>query len=291
MARIRAIKPQFFRNEQLAEFSFAHRLLFAGLWTQADKEGRLEDRPKRLKAELFPYDDGIDISAMVQDLARGKDPLIVRYVVDGIGFIWIRKFAEHQRPHHTEPESRYPPPPQYVAPPPDLSGGEPTSHASETLRVGVGVKEGNGVGVGESQALAPLAPRRVAPADLAELWNSNRGPLPKCVELTDKRKRQALQRIRERPNLEDWRQIIRRIAASRFCRGENDRGWRASFDWMLQPDTPAKVLEGKYDSFSRLHASGSRTGDSTDAARQFLEGRQDEWAEEGVIDASRGDEG
>ena len=28
-----------------------------GLWTQADREGRLEDRPMRLKASLFPYDE------------------------------------------------------------------------------------------------------------------------------------------------------------------------------------------------------------------------------------------
>src|SRR5437764_1366213 len=56
MARIRTIKPSFFKNEELAELPVAARLLFIGLWCLADCEGRLEDRPKRIKVELFPYD-------------------------------------------------------------------------------------------------------------------------------------------------------------------------------------------------------------------------------------------
>lgn len=105
LARIRTIKPGFFKNEQLAELSFAHRLLFVGLWTQADREGRLEDRPRRLKAELFPYDD-VDVSAMLQDMATAE--LIARYEVDGTSYIWIPKFLDHQRPHYSEPPSTYP---------------------------------------------------------------------------------------------------------------------------------------------------------------------------------------
>lgn len=38
-----------------------------------------------------------------------------------------------------------------------------------------------------------------------------------------------------------------RISTSDFCRGKNERGWVATFDWLLQPDTAIKVLEGKYD--------------------------------------------
>lgn len=285
MPRIRAIKPGFFKNEALAEFSFAHRLLFAGLWTQADREGRIEDRPRRIKAELFPYDD-VDVSAMLDDLAKGRDSLIVRYSVDGVGYLWVRKFADHQRPHHTEPPSTYPSADQADAPAPTLSGAEPLPNRVAPLgREGKG--KGNGVeeGKGESQALVVRAPdaRPVSPADLAEAWNTERGHLPRCLELTDVRKRKAQQRIRERPRLDDWREIIRRVAGSRFCNGENDRQWRASFDWILQPDVGAKVLEGKYDNLPRLRASGSRTGDSTDAAAAYLRREIGEQFEEGEV--------
>ena len=54
--RARNIKPGFFKNDTLAELEFAARLLFIGLWGLADRAGRLEDRPKKIKAEVFPYD-------------------------------------------------------------------------------------------------------------------------------------------------------------------------------------------------------------------------------------------
>ena len=57
MARIRTIKPEFFDDEDIAAMSFQARLAFIGLWLQADREGRLKDRPMRLKARIFPFDD------------------------------------------------------------------------------------------------------------------------------------------------------------------------------------------------------------------------------------------
>lgn len=50
MAGARNIKPGFFTNDVLAACDQLARLLFAGLWTVADRAGRLEDRPKRIKA-------------------------------------------------------------------------------------------------------------------------------------------------------------------------------------------------------------------------------------------------
>ena len=50
----RNIKPAFFKNELFAELSPFDRLLFIGLWVSWDREGRVEDRPKRIKMELFP---------------------------------------------------------------------------------------------------------------------------------------------------------------------------------------------------------------------------------------------
>ena len=46
---------------------------------------------------------------------------------------------------------------------------------------------------------------------------------------------------------DSWREALARAAASKFCSGDGDRGWRADVDWFLRPDTVAQVLEGKYD--------------------------------------------
>lgn len=110
MARIRQIKPDFFRSEDVANLEPIARLLFIGLWTLADREGRLPDRPRRIAIELFPYDrmdERIDL-LLGSLAARG---LIARYARAGFACIQITGFGKHQKPHPKEPASELPPPP------------------------------------------------------------------------------------------------------------------------------------------------------------------------------------
>ncbi len=107
MARARNLKPSFFTNDALAECEPLTRLLFAGLWTIADREGRLEDRPKRIKAEVMPYDE-FDCDAALTQLA--KLGFIKRYSSGGINCIEITNFLKHQNPHKQERESELPGP-------------------------------------------------------------------------------------------------------------------------------------------------------------------------------------
>ncbi|MBS1169533.1 MAG: hypothetical protein H6R01_451 [Burkholderiaceae bacterium] len=107
MARARNIKPSFFTNDDLAEIDPLGRLLFIGLWTIADRDGRLEDRPKRIKAEVLPY-DSCDADSLLDDLQ--KRDFILRYEVDGTGYIQITNFTKHQNPHQKEAGSTIPAP-------------------------------------------------------------------------------------------------------------------------------------------------------------------------------------
>jgi hypothetical protein len=81
------------------------------MWTIADREGRLEDRPARMKAQIFPYDDDIspsDISGFIDKLEQGG--FISRYEADGKRLIWIRSFTRHQHFHKDEQGSKLPEP-------------------------------------------------------------------------------------------------------------------------------------------------------------------------------------
>lgn len=106
MARARNIKPSFFTNELLGTEDPMVSLTFAGLWCLADKEGILEDRPLRIKAELFPYRENLDVSGYLTVLQRLG--FIHRYVVNGVGYLQVINFEKHQCPHHTEKSKKYP---------------------------------------------------------------------------------------------------------------------------------------------------------------------------------------
>jgi hypothetical protein len=121
MPRARNIKPSFFKNEILIELSFEARLLFIGLWTLADREGRLEDRPKRIKMEIFPADN-VDVNLLLNDL--NKAGFIKRYVLtpdqhqtstglENNTYIQIVNFTKHQSPHIKEAASIIPSPDQH----------------------------------------------------------------------------------------------------------------------------------------------------------------------------------
>jgi hypothetical protein len=71
--RIRTIKPGFFTHEEIAELSPLARLLFIGLWCMADVAGRLEDRPKRIKIEILPYDKA-DADALLNEIQLREAP-------------------------------------------------------------------------------------------------------------------------------------------------------------------------------------------------------------------------
>lgn len=106
--RARNIKPGFFSNDELAECTALARLLYIGLWCCADREGRMEDRPRKIKGCVFPFDDSSEcnIEQLLGELISAG--FIVRYEVDGRKYIDIPTFSQHQRPHKHEKKSDVP---------------------------------------------------------------------------------------------------------------------------------------------------------------------------------------
>ena len=103
MARARNIKPGFFKNEVLGVADPLYSLLFEGLWVLADRAGRLEDRPLRIKGEIFPYRDGLNVDEMLCWLE--SNGFIQRYTAQGKKCILVLEFVKHQNPHKNEAES------------------------------------------------------------------------------------------------------------------------------------------------------------------------------------------
>lgn len=153
MARIRSIKPEFFAHELLAKVSRDARLLFVGLWTVSDDEGRLRGSPVFIHGQVFPYDEDLDIRALLTELEN--QTFIQRYEVDGQKFIFIPGFNRQQKIDHPT-KSRLPAPP-------DVSRETlaiDSRNFREALAPDLGV-EGKGVegkGVAPSAVFAASAP-------------------------------------------------------------------------------------------------------------------------------------
>jgi hypothetical protein len=113
MGRIRTIKPEFFRHEELFEAEkksgLPLRVAFAGLFTIADREGRFKWKPKEIKFDVLPFDD-VDMELVLSFL--WETGFIRRYTVDGKDFAVIPSFKNHQVINNREGKSNLPPEPE-----------------------------------------------------------------------------------------------------------------------------------------------------------------------------------
>lgn len=93
------IDPSFWEDEKLGTLEPMARLLFMGLISQADDDGRLKGHPSLLRSLIFPYDHEITLPQLddwLNLLAAHDRRLIQRYDVDNQKYIFIRNFKKHQ---------------------------------------------------------------------------------------------------------------------------------------------------------------------------------------------------
>lgn len=218
MARARNIKPGFFRNADLVELPFEARLLFIGLWTIADRSGRLEDRPKQIKMELFPA-DSVDVDALLDELAAIG--VVARYSHDGKRYLQVVNFAKHQNPHKDEKASTIPDQDGHLAAPEQ----DKKKHGASTVQAPCN-NDSDTVAIG-------LIPDSLIPDSLKEaIASSSASAQPTCDnepddgvppcpfdKLIDSYKKHL-------PELPDVRRSL-------FAGGKNGKAMRSRWRWVL----------------------------------------------------------
>ncbi len=248
MARSRNLKPGLFKNEILGVEDPLKTLAFAGSWLLADREGRLEDRPLRIKAEIFPYRDGVDVNAILDWLhAEG---FILRYQTRGKRYIQILNFSKHQNPHKNETASEIP---------------APDDIGSITEKIGT-TSEKLGSTRADSLLLIPDSPlpgsdadASVAGSKLADDPSAARKNIPDCPHLEI---------------IELYKKHLPMLAAPRIWEGKKVEALRARWRWVLtnkktNGDRYATDLVSGLKFFDRYFAYAAES--------EFLTGRNGKW--------------
>lgn len=96
--RIRSIKPDFWRSDDIANLEWHVRLVYIGLWAYVDDGGVGRDDERLIVSDLFPLDDRTEASERVHGALTelSLSGHIERYEVDGRRYLYIPTFLHHQ---------------------------------------------------------------------------------------------------------------------------------------------------------------------------------------------------
>jgi hypothetical protein len=83
-----------------------------------------------------------------------------------------------------------------------------------------------------------------------EMWNALPS-VPKIRRITKQRRHKFTLRLKDDWWRWNWENALLRIKDIPGLCGKNDRGWRANVDWILKPDTVAKILEGQFNEWGQ----------------------------------------
>ena len=131
MARSRIIKPEFFEDPKIRHLSLGARLLYVGMWCQADDVGNCQATPGFLRSRLFPHDD-VSLEQMDEWLREcSRSGRVVLYEHSQELYAHIVAFLRHQTINHPS-DWRNPPPPTGV----DASLQDGSGSSTGVLREG-----------------------------------------------------------------------------------------------------------------------------------------------------------
>lgn len=271
MARSRNIKPGLFKNEVLGVADPLYTLTFQGLWLMADREGRLEDRPLRIKGETFPYRDGIDMNAVLDWLHN--EGFIQRYQSSGRRYIQIVNFGKHQNPHKNETASEIPAP--------DDIGGATDKIGTTSEKLG-SARADSLLLIPDSLNLDSDADASVVASELSDGTGKTKTGIPDCPQkeililyakhlpllpqprvwegqrannlksrwrwaLTAKNPNGQRYATDEKSAMEFFGRLFAYVAKSDFLTGRDGKWQGCDLAWLVKAENFAKVIEGKYE--------------------------------------------
>lgn len=108
--------------------------------------------------------------------------------------------------------------------------------------------------------------------EVVDLYNSICVSYPKVQKISERRKATIKARLKDY-TVGEFKKAFTNAENSDFLKGKNNRGWRANFDWFMNDNNLAKVLDGNYD---------NKGGNNNGGTQQDSKGAYDDLPEIGI---------
>lgn len=228
MARKRMIDPNIWQSEDFSKLSTLGKIVFIGLFSLADDEGRGRCNPVYLKSTLFPYEENIrstDIDKTLSEISSNMS--VIFYSCDGSNYYSLYNWYTWQKIDRPS-ESKIP---------------DYDSNTMQRLFVENSSKARRGVSPNKKEDnRKEIKEKR---KKIIDTYNSICTNLSQVQKLTDKREKSIDSFLKEF-SIEQFETICKIANCTEFLTGKNDRGWKADFDFIIKIDKATAILEGKY---------------------------------------------
>ncbi len=260
MARIRTIKPDFWKHELLSELPPDTHMLAASLLNYSDDEGYFNANPKLIVAECCPLRDlSVTVQCMLTSLVE-IDYLKVGQCEDGRKYGHVVNFLEHQVINRPKPSKI-----KELKIDWDISLNNHGAISDSSSLEGKG-REGKGK---EEDSIVVLENDE---QNAFDLWNilADEIGLAKVQKITKPRLSKMKARLKDCDGIEGWKAALGIVRASSFLSGEKT-DWKADIDFLLTPSKFTKIMEGSYnDNGNSNNQARNGGGDILAAANKFI---------------------
>jgi hypothetical protein len=230
VARKRMIDPSIWQSEDFGKLSTLAKIVFIGLFSLADDEGRGRCNPVYLKSTLFPYEENIrsaDIDKTLSEISSNMS--VVLYSYNGSSYYSLLSWDTFQKIDRPSPSKI----PEYDENTMTLLFDD---NSTNNRRKVVERSTSN-----KNKKIIEDKRNRIK-----EIYDATCTKLPQIQKLTDKRNR-AIDNFIKNFTEEQFKKICQIANNSNFLTGKNDKGWKADFDFLMRIDKATNILEGKYN--------------------------------------------
>ena len=242
MARKRMIDPSIWQSEDFGKLSTLAKIVFIGLFSLADDEGRGRCNPVYLKSTLFPYEENIrsaDIDKTLSEISSNMS--VVLYSCDGSSYYSLLSWDTFQKIDRPS-QSKIP---GYNENTMELLFDE---HSTNKRRVVAPNKKR----IEDNKNIKEENRNRIV-----EIYNTYCTNLPQVQKLTEKRNK-AIDNFIKEFSIDQFENICKIANISEFLTGQNERNWKADFDFIMRTDKATAILEGKYSQKKKDKLDGFR---------------------------------